>query len=180
MRSERHTALLSSYAGRARAGPGRGASPGGIAGPPPTDGPGVLPIVPASVMIAAPDDIQDEQDEADRQGAAPEVKPGHDVPGGDGDHDDQCDEEQWMAPVPAPSADDDVGRLGYLGVRQVVEQPGQVGAGLGPHRLIDALVELGLVEAAVAVVLGQPVGDLRALGVGDPQVGLAVAEPAAK
>ena len=54
--------------------------------------------------------------------------------------------------------------------RQVVEQASQVGAGLGVHGPADALVELGLVQAAVAEVLGQAVGDRLTLGVGNPQV----------
>ena len=70
------------------------------------------------------------------------------------------------------------GWLGLLGAGQVVEQPAQVRLGLGPHRLIDALVELGLVEAPVAVVLGQAIGDLGALGIRDPQVAVGVTAPA--
>jgi hypothetical protein len=68
--------------------------------------------------------------------------------------------------------------LGLLEAGQVVEQPAQVRLGLGSHRLIDALVELGLVEAPVAVVLGQTVGDLSTLGIRDPQVTVGVAAPA--
>ena len=51
--------------------------------------------------------------------------------------------------------------------RQVIKEAVQVGAGLGAHGPPDALVELGLVEAAVAEVLGQAVGDRLALGVGN-------------
>ena len=54
--------------------------------------------------------------------------------------------------------------------RQVVEQATQVGAGLGVHGPADSLVELGLVQAAVAEMLGQAVSDRLALGVGDAQV----------
>ena len=62
--------------------------------------------------------------------------------------------------------------------RQVVEQASQVGPGLGVHGPVDSLVELGLVEAPVAEVLGQAVGDRLALGVGDTQVlvGIGAAE----
>ena len=62
--------------------------------------------------------------------------------------------------------------------RQVVEQATQVGAGLGVHGPADALVELGLVQAAVGEVLGQAVGDRLPLGVRDAQVliGIGAAE----
>ena len=66
---------------------------------------------------------------------------------------------------------------GRWGRRQVGEQPAQVPVGLGPHGLIEPLLELGLVQPSVPVVRGQEVRDLGAFGVGDPQV--AVAAPAA-
>ena len=50
-------------------------------------------------------------------------------------------------------------------LRQVIEQPAQVPAGRGVHRLRDALVELGLVEPAFSEVGGQAVGHLGAFGV---------------
>ena len=54
--------------------------------------------------------------------------------------------------------------------RQVIKEAVQVGAGLGVHGPADALVELGLVQAPVAEVLGQAVGDRLPLGVGNPEV----------
>ncbi len=98
--------------------------------------------------------------------------------GGDGDHEDKPEDKHRVVGVPVPPLAG--GRFGYLVVWQVVEQPGQVRPGLGSHCLIDALVELGLVEAAVTVMLAEAVGDLRAFGIGDSQVGLTVADPAAK
>ena len=49
-------------------------------------------------------------------------------------------------------------------------KPGQVGHRLGPHRPVEALAELGLVEPAVAEVPGEAIGDLGSLGVADPHV----------
>ena len=54
--------------------------------------------------------------------------------------------------------------------RQVINKTVQVGARLGVHGPADSLVELGLVQAPVAEVLGQAVGDRLALGVGNPKV----------
>ena len=64
------------------------------------------------------------------------------------------------------------------GVRQVVEQARQVAAGLGGHRPADPVVELGLVEPAVGVVLAEELGDRVALGVGDADVLVGVADAA--
>ena len=55
-------------------------------------------------------------------------------------------------------------------LRQVREQPAQVGPGLGAHGPPDPVIELGLVQAASGEVLGQPTADRLALGVGDAQV----------
>src|SRR5262249_31790739 len=67
-----------------------------------------------------------------------------------------------------------------FGLGQVVEQAVQVRLRLGLHRPVEALVELLLVEPPVPVVLGQAVGDLRALSVGNPQVWVGPARAAAK
>ena len=67
---------------------------------------------------------------------------------------------------------------GGVGVWQVVEQPGEVAAGLGGHRPGDSLVELGLVETAVGVMLAEFLGDRAALGVGNPHVLVGVADAA--
>src|SRR5579875_3961345 len=56
------------------------------------------------------------------------------------------------------------------GVRQVVEQAAEIRPGLGVHCAPDPLVELGLVQASLAEVLSQAVGDRLAFGVGNPQV----------
>ena len=55
-------------------------------------------------------------------------------------------------------------------LRQVGEQPAQVGPGLGAHGPPNPVIELGLVQAASGEVLGQPAADRLALGVGDAQV----------
>ena len=55
-------------------------------------------------------------------------------------------------------------------VGQVIEQALEVAVGLGGHGAGDALVELGLVEAAVAVVPGKEVRDRGPVGVGDAVV----------
>jgi hypothetical protein len=57
-------------------------------------------------------------------------------------------------------------------VGQVGGDPGQVGLGLGPHRQAEALVQFGLVETPVPVVLGQLVGDLGPFGVRDSHGGI--------
>jgi hypothetical protein len=62
-------------------------------------------------------------------------------------------------------------------VRQIREQAAQVRPGLGAHGPPDAIVELGLVQAAGGEVLGQAVGDLLALGVGDAQVLVRIGGP---
>ena len=72
---------------------------------------------------------------------------------------------------PGPGRTGAGGRAG-LHLGQVVGEPGQVGLGLGAHRPAEPLVQLGLVEAAVPVVLGQLVGDLGPLGVGDSHAGI--------
>ena len=64
------------------------------------------------------------------------------------------------------------------GLRKVVEQARQVAAGLGGHRPADPVVELGLVEPAVGVVLAEELSDRVALGVGDPDVLVGVADAA--
>jgi hypothetical protein len=51
-------------------------------------------------------------------------------------------------------------------------------AGLGRHRPADPLVELGLVETALGVVLGEQLGDRVTVGVGDAQLLVGVADAA--
>ena len=62
--------------------------------------------------------------------------------------------------------------LAGLHVGQVGGEPGQVGVGLGAHRLAQALVQFRLVETPVPVVLGQLVGDLGPFGVRNSHGGI--------
>jgi hypothetical protein len=48
----------------------------------------------------------------------------------------------------------------------------QVCPGLGAHRPAEALVQLRLVKPPVSVVLGELVGDLGPLGIGDSHGGI--------
>ena len=82
------------------------------------------------------------------------------------DHDDKEDEEEGVD-VAADRVRGAVlaahrrpGGARRSRLRQVIEQPAQVPAGLGVHRLRDALVELGLVEPTFGEVGGQTVGHL--------------------
>jgi hypothetical protein len=78
-------------------------------------------------------------------------RPEREVRGGDDDRDDQQGGEDAGPQPPGPRGHRDRGRLG---ARQVGQQPAQVRLGLGSHRLVEALIELGLAEPAVAVVPG--------------------------
>jgi len=87
------------------------------------------------------------------------------------------DGEEHDPQNPRPTAGrlaDGRGLLGGLQTGQVDEQPGQVCPRLRAHGPVQALLELGGVQASVAVVLGEQLADLVALGVADPQVGVAV------
>ena len=53
-----------------------------------------------------------------------------------------------------------------------MQQSVQVGPGLGAHRLAQPVVELGLVEPAVPVVLGEAVRHLGPVGIGHPHGGV--------
>ena len=80
------------------------------------------------------------------------------------DEDEQHDGEEW---TPARCLRRGRSARPEPRFRQVVEQATQVGSGLGVHGPADLLVELGLVQAAVAEVLGQAVGDRLPLGAGN-------------
>ena len=80
--------------------------------------------------------------------------------------------------MPAPVPGSRSGAAGAPVSGRSSNRPAQVGAGLGVHGPADSLVELGLVQAAVAEVLGQAVGDRLPLGVGNPHVLVLEAGPA--
>jgi predicted DNA-binding transcriptional regulator YafY len=126
---------------------------------------------------SSPAELGGVQDRAEQ----PEPHPGGELPhegvrSDDGpDHDDHREQQDPGVRVLVPAAGRRLGRLGGLGVGpgQVGEYAVQVGVGLGLHGLVQALVELGLVQPPVAVVLGQQVGHVGPLGVGNPQAGVA-------
>ena len=53
-----------------------------------------------------------------------------------------------------------------------MQQAVQVGPGLGAHRPAQPVVQLGLVEPAVPVVLGEAVRHLGPVGIGHPHEGV--------
>jgi NTE family protein len=112
----------------------------------------------------------DERQQADQQPGQQVEGPGQDMPRGDDERDDEQRGEDAVTPAPRPAPLRRPGCDGRLAAGQVVEQPAEVRAGSGVHRLIDALVELGLAEPSLAIVLGQEVSDLGALGVRDPEI----------
>jgi hypothetical protein len=101
------------------------------------------------------------------------------MPAHDRDRHDEDEEQGAVVQVQVPPARHRLGGprraggVGRLGGGQVGEQPAEVLVGLGFHGLVEALVELRLVQPPVPVVPGQQVGHLGALGVGDPEVGVA-------
>ena len=126
-------------------------------------------VVPAGPGVA--DGPRREQQDRHEEGEPQQRE--NQVTGHQDREEDKPDEQDGMA-VPPPRAVHSCRSSCYSCrspcFRQVIKKTVQVGAGLGVHGPADSLVELGLVQAPVAEVLGQAVGDRLALGVGNPEV----------